>query len=196
MTNIQERYKICASSNSDINEHLPALHALATEVEKITEFGTRDGDSTTAFLAAIENTNKTLTCYDLYKSSNTLIFEQFKNFKFNNTDTLQVTIEETDLLFIDTLHTYFQLYNELGLHSKKVSTYIALHDTTTYGIEDEPLYQPGFTVKMSEKANIRTPKTGLKNAITDFLQTTKDGANWFIFKEYTNNNGLTILKRK
>lgn len=196
MIDIQQRYLQCRSMGSDINEHLPTLYNLATEVEKITEFGTRDGESTTAFLAAINNTDKTLTCYDLYRSANVKAFEQFSNYKFYNSDTLQITIDKTDFLFIDTLHTYFQLFNELNLHSPRVTKFIALHDTTTYGEQDEPFYLPVHSVKMSDKAYTTTQKTGLKNAINDFLSLTKEGNNWFIFQEYTNNNGLTILKRK
>lgn len=196
MIDIQQRYLQCRAIGSDINEHLPTLYNLATEVERITEFGTRDGESTTAFLAAIKNTNKTLICYDLYRSININLFEQFPNYIFHNTDTLQVSIAETDLLFIDTLHTYFQLFNELTLHSRQVSKYIVLHDTATYGETDEPFYLPVHDAKMSNKAYTTTLKTGLNNAVKDFLNLTKDGVNWYIFHEYTNNNGLTILKRK
>lgn len=196
MIDIQQKYLQCRTIGSDINEHLPTLYNLATEVKKITEFGTRDGESTTAFLAAIINTDKTLICYDLYRSTNVEIFEQFPNYKFYNSDTLQITIDKTELLFIDTLHTYFQLFNELNLHSQQVSKYIALHDTTTYGVQDEPFYTPAHSVKMSDKAYTTTQRTGLKSAVDDFLNLTKDGKNWSIFQEYTNNNGLTILKRK
>ena len=106
-----------------------------------------------------------------------------------------MNIEETDLLFIDTLHRYFQLYNELGLHAKNVKKYIILHDTETYGEVDEPLYAPQIPVKMSEKV-IRTKAKGLKQAISDFLNTTKEGKNWKIKEVFTNNNGLTVLERQ
>ena len=35
-----------------------------------------------------------------------------------------------ELLFIDTVHTEEQTFNELELHSHKVSKYIAFHDVT------------------------------------------------------------------
>jgi glycosyltransferase involved in cell wall biosynthesis len=47
---------------SDINEHLDVLKALATGKASVTEFGTRGGNSTVAFLAAQPDR---LTCYDL-----------------------------------------------------------------------------------------------------------------------------------
>ena len=91
-------------------------------------------------------------------------------------------------------YRYFQLYNELGLHAKKVKKYIILHDTETYGHADEPLYAPHISVKMSDKV-INTKKQGLKQAINDFLFETKEGKNWVIEEEFKNNNGLTILSR-
>lgn len=199
--NIQEYYKTCLDKPSDIVEHLPTLFEVAKlpEIQKITEFGTRDGESTAAFLAAIDGTDKTIVSYDLYRSDINNEYETIKNYKYFQSDTLQIKIEPTDLLFVDTLHTYFQLYNELGLHSKQVSKCIILHDTHTYGYIDEPFhtYTCGqYPIKMSEKAKITTSKVGLINALNDFLETTKDGANWKIYKQYTNNNGLTILKRK
>jgi hypothetical protein len=42
---------------------------------------------------------------------------------------LEVEIEETELLFIDTYHYYAQLKKELKLHAGKISRYIAFHDT-------------------------------------------------------------------
>ena len=35
-------------------------------------------------------------------------------------------------------------------------------------------------------------KTGLMPAVNEFLEANKE---WYIYRQYTNNNGLTILKR-
>lgn len=193
--NLQELYIQKYNSPSDINEHLPVIYKLASKVNHITEFGTRHGDSTIAILAAIENTNKKLISYDLFKSNIINNFEAVtKNFTFIQNDTLAIEIEKTDFLFIDTLHTYHQLYSELVKHSKNITTYIALHDTVSYGDKDEPFYDPNADVKMSSLVQ-KTDKTGLRNAINDFLKT-EDGQNWFVGQVFENNNGLTILKRK
>ena len=73
---------------------------------------------------------------------------------------------------------------------KNVNKWIILHDTITFGYTDEEFYQNG---KISENiSSIKKEKTGLKPAIEDFL---KNNACWTVEKEYTNNNGLTILKR-
>ncbi len=181
------------STSSDINEHLVTLFELAKECSTITEFGTRDGCSTTALAAAVENTDKRLTCIDLYRSNGIDVFLKLKNISFQQADTLIIDIEETDFLFIDTLHTYFQLFSELKKHSKSVLRYIALHDTVSYGLVDEWCYDPKATVKMS-KLTQQTQKTGLQAAVNDFLHT-EDGVNWKTKNNYLNNNGLLVLER-
>ena len=193
---IIERYNNLKNTASDINEHLGTLYDLVQNdgVQTIIEMGTRNGDSTTALLAGAYMTDKKITCYDLYKSPVVSNFESFDNFNFITADTLKVSIGTADLLFIDTLHTYFQLYNELVRHSNSITTYIALHDTVSFGTIDEKFYSNGSDVKMSDLVQ-PTYKTGLIKAIEDFLKT-EQGKNWYIFKVYTNNNGLTILKRK
>jgi hypothetical protein len=188
--NIQEEYNKRKSNSSDINEHFETLYKYGKKSNHITEFGTRYGDSTVALLYSQPHT---MVSYDLFKSE--FIDEiNLENYSFIQNDSLKVVIAETDILFIDTLHRYFQLYNELGLHAKKVKKYIILHDTETYGHADEPLYAPHISVKMSDKV-INTKKQGLKQAINDFLFETKEGKNWVIEEEFKNNNGLTILSR-
>lgn len=191
---IQSYYNDHKNTSSDINEHLPILHRLAEKIETIVEMGTRNGESTSAFLAAIEGTSKKLTCYDLYRAPIVEQFTKFSNFSFIQADTLKIDIEKADLLFIDTLHTYYQLYSELVKHSVNINTYIALHDVVSYGERDEPFYDPNAEVKMSDLIQ-QTTKVGLIAAVNDFLAT-KDGQNWYIGDTYTNNNGLMILKRK
>ena len=187
---IQKEYNKRKLDASDINEHLETLYKYGKECSNITELGSRFGDSTIALL----NSNpETMVSYDLFKADFVDEIKQ-ENFEFITGDSLKITIEETDLLFIDTLHRYFQLYNELGLHAKKVRKYIILHDTESYGISDEPLYPSHLPVVMSDKV-IKTKKQGLQQAINDFLHETKEGKNWEVKEVFKNNNGLTILSR-
>ena len=141
--NIQEEYNKRKSNSSDINEHFETLYKYGKKSNHITEFGTRYGDSTVALLYSQPHT---MVSYDLFKSE--FIDEiNLENYSFIQNDSLKVVIAETDILFIDTLHRYFQLYNELGLHAKKVKKYIILHDTETYGHADEPLYAPHIVLR-------------------------------------------------
>ena len=79
------------------------------------------------------------------------------------------------MLFIDTWHTHDQLKEELERHHGKVSKFITMHDTETFGIEGEDKKKPGLT-----------------DALIEFLFKHKE---WKIYKHYKNNNGLTILRR-
>ena len=100
------------------------------------------------------------------------------DFIFNLESSLDCTIEKTDLLFIDTWHSYNQLYAELSRHHNNVNKYIIMHDTTDCQFRNE-----NFIVEN---------KNGLYPAILNF---TLINQNWFIHEKFANNNGLTILKR-
>jgi hypothetical protein len=95
-------------------------------------------------------------------------------FAFLQKDVLWTEIEETDLLFIDRLHDYDQLAQELKLDAGKVRKYIVLHDTTTFAERGET-----------------EGHRGLWPAVEEFL---REGT--FRLKErYENNNGLAVLER-
>lgn len=192
MEKIKNYYDKYSKEVSDINEHLPTLKKYAEECNHITEMGVRSGLSTVALLMG---SPKKMISYDItdvaFKIKNDLIKEcNNKNidYIFEIGDTLKIDIEKTDLLFIDTLHTYNQLLYELNKHSKNVNNYIILHDTTTFGYKDEIIYNHASDIIKNNKTN----KSGLFNAILDFL---KDNKNWEILEKYENNNGLTILKK-
>ena len=87
-------------------------------------------------------------------------------------NTLEIEIEPTDLLFIDTLHTYDQLIKELELHGNKSKKFIIIHDTETFGGNKK--------------------KKGLEHAYKEFLT---NNENWSLLEHFANNNGLTVLKR-
>jgi hypothetical protein len=177
---------------SDINEHIPTLIEYASECETITEMGVRAITSTWAFLGAAP---KRLISYDIENPSKwganiDMVYEVAKhynlNYEFRKENVLKLDIDETDLLFLDTWHAYCQLKAELEKHSSKAKKYIIMHDTTSYEFRDEPL--------TSENAWDGAPPTGkgLWAAVTEFLDSTDE---WVLHKRYTNNNGLTILKR-
>jgi hypothetical protein len=147
--------------------------------------GVRSGVSTVAFLNA---NPKTLISIDIIKHNNINDLEKQSkveniNFNFILGNTLNIVIEETDLLFIDTLHTYDQLSKELKLHVDKVKKYIILHDTTSFEYKDEKL--KNYTVSP-------TGKCGLWSAVQEFLN---NNNNWIVKERFKNNNGLTILEK-
>lgn len=173
---LEERFSAMCREPSDINEHLPTLRAYASQVEHVTEFGVRSGRSTVALLAAQPGV---LRSYDIVECPITgelapLAFRS--NFTFAVASTLDVRIESTDLLFVDTLHTYDQLSQELRLHADAVSRWIVLHDTTTFGERGED----GVS-------------RGLWPAVEEFLAR---NPSWRVAARQANNNGLTVLERK
>lgn len=169
-------YSGAVAAPSDINEHLPTLRALASSVDRVTEMGTRTGVSTTALLAGRPLRH---VSYDLLFREDAYrvlsAADEATEATFVQADVLQIDIDETDLLFIDTLHTYAQLGAELRRHASKVTCFIALHDTTTFGEVGEDGARPG-----------------LWKAVEEFVA---ERPEWHVEHRYTNNNGLTVLRR-
>ena len=172
-----EQYKRPGLHSDDIVEHLDTLTRYADECDHVTEMGFRVGTSFCALLAAEP---KKLITYDI--KIDDVYINNFKKLACDKTEcvfheksTLDVEIEETDLLFIDTLHTYTQLKQELKLHGNKSRKYLIFHDTVTYGNYGEDHQTPG-----------------LKLAIEEFLM---DNPQWKMHAHYYNCNGLTVIKR-
>lgn len=175
MNTILENYKRCCTTHSDIYQHLPVLYKYASLCSHITEFGTRNVTSTWAFAYSYP---EKIVFYDTIHNSHIDNFIQICNkegvnavYKQENTRTAR--IEETDLLFIDTLHTYDQVKAEL-LNFNRVKKYIILHDTKIFGNVD----YDGRGI-------------GIKPAIKEFLN---NNTNWAVEYETDNNNGLMVLR--
>ena len=184
-------YQNACKIESDINQNLPVLYEIAKECSHITEFGVRTGSSTRAFL----NTSAKLRSYDLSIDSNVnhlfdVAKKQGKDVSYVEADVLNIEIEDTDLLFIDTWHQYEQLKHELQTHSKKVKKYIAFHDTQTYGVTGEKCSNASSGEIVT--GYIENPM-GLLPAIIEF---TISNPEWQFKVHKTNNNGLTVLEKK
>ena len=111
---LQELYNEKCSIPSDIHEHLPTLKRYAEECDHITEMGVRWVVSTYALLMGKP---KKLISYDINPIDSNVIQEMVKNdtdFEFRVANTLNLEIEETDLLFLDTWHAYDQLKAEFS----------------------------------------------------------------------------------
>ena len=191
MYDFNQDYITECNRTSDINEHLPTLDRLAKDCTHITEFGVRTGSSTRAFL----NTNASLRSYDLsidsYLNSIFKKAQEFgKDVSYTEADVLNIEIEETDLLFIDTWHQYEQLKQELSIHGKKSRKYIAFHDTQTYGVIGENCSNSSSGKIVTNY--MENPK-GLLPTIIEFII---ENPEWQFKIHKTNNNGLTILEKK
>jgi len=176
---LQSRYPELASTPSDINEHLPTFKRYAKECNSVTELGVR---SIVSLWAWLDSKVPTIRAYDLNQPPEDSLryveayaVENNIDFKFTQADVLQTVLEPTELLFIDTWHTYSQLKQELKLHSEVPSKFIMFHDTTLFG-------------RRSEDGTAR----GLQDALDEFLL---DTDSWKVREKFTNNNGLTVLER-
>jgi len=177
METIHDRYEHFCKLPSDINEHLPRIRYYASKCKYVTELGVRAMVSTWALLDGLTENGGYYAGIDIVNP------EEFGEFKvaevvrqcekegiralFLIGDSLQIDIPETDLLFIDTLHTKQQLSGELARHHGIVKKYIIIHDTDSAADEMLP-------------------------AIYDFL---KDHPEWTIREQHAYNNGIIILAK-
>lgn len=184
---IQNKYKQCCETPSDINELLPYLKKYADKCESVCELGVRSVVSTYAFLASkakmiygydIETQPQVAECIELCKKEN-------RNWTFIEADILQIKLPKVDFIFIDTFHTAAQCSKELELHAKQAKKYIGFHDIATYWENAELSY------KAVEHTNMNSTE-GLKYAIEPFL---KEHPEWIIDLKLEFNNGLLILKK-
>ena len=150
MNPFENKYSELCKTKSDINEHLPTLYNYALECNSITEFGVRSCVSTYAFLYGLfqNNDNTNYTGVDPFKHNNINEIESLCsntniNFNFIEESDLNITINNTDILFIDSWHCYGQLIRELNKHHMNVNKYIIIHDTTVDEFKSEIIRMPG-----------------------------------------------------
>ena len=176
---MSEAFDILTRTATDINEHLPMLYFLAQQCDHVTEFGVRTGASTLAFLHGLQGRPATLRSYDIndqYGVQDSLTRWTRVEWTFSICSTLSITrIEPTDLLFVDTLHNYDQVRQELALHGDAARRWIVFHDTETFGtIGDDG-------------------GRGINQAITEWLEAKPE---WRIVYRTHRNNGLTVIERQ
>lgn len=164
---IEERYQELCRTPSDIHEHLPTFREYADKCEHVTEFGVRGCVSLHAFLVSKA---KKVVAYDIANVN----VPACDKLTFICADVLKVDIEPTDLLFIDTLHTFAQLHGELYWHADLVRKFIIMHDTEIFGRNGED------------------GGPGLNAAIAEFLA---ENQAWSEIYRTEVNNGLTILAK-
>jgi hypothetical protein len=180
---LEQRFQAACAAQSDIAAHLPLLRTLAEACEHVTELGLRWANgSTLAFLAAQPST---FISWDL--SPRAVISQMVAYLIAESEDSrtsfqprvgssLDVTIELTDLLFIDTYHVHRQLAAELTKHGERARRYLVFHDTATFGRVGEDGTEPG-----------------LRAAIRDFQM--NHFPLWRVHTDTDVCNGLIVLER-
>ena len=134
----QRRYEHVARAPSDIQSHLPRLRQEARGT--VLELGVRGGNSTAALLAGVEERGGTLWSVDVDPASAS-IFAGHPQWRFVRADSRDVAAlesrglpRELDVLFVDTLHTYEQVRDELRAWGDRVRPggVLLFHDTDSY----------------------------------------------------------------
>ncbi len=199
-TELEELYHKYSQAPSDINEHIPVLRQLSTECSSVVEMGVRNMIATWGILLGLTE-NPSPNCSYLgidlspppkgsLKQAQRLSLENDISFSFWKANNMDIDIEQVDLLFIDTYHTYLHLTYELEKFSSKVNKYIAMHDTSyPWGENDEPPY---YGISSEYPSWIDRDKRGLWLAVQDFLERHPE---WTLHERRLNNHGFTILKR-
>ena len=174
MKNVETLYQELLTRPSDIRAHLPALRELASQSQRVVELGVRDGNSTTALLAGQPDS---LLMVDIVPRPE--VFGRLQavsgrtalNYAWEDSRTFGMV--PSDLLFIDTLHTYEQLKAELAQHAGRVRRWIALHDTETFRERGED------------------GSAGLWPAIEELLES---ATGWQIESHDPRDHGFTVLR--
>ena len=173
---IKEAFIVRKTKPSDINEHMETLRRLSSKCKHITELGVGEMVSSWAFLEGLRAEGGKLVSIDIKSPTEYGVpleniqegcIKEGIEFVFRLESSLMIEIEETDMLFIDTLHTYKQVSQELKLHADKAKKYIVFHDTESC-------------------------KEDLLRAVSEFLEVHPE---WRETEHHTHNNGLTVLTR-
>lgn len=197
---LQNQYELHSHTPSDIYEHLPLLRQLSRECSSVVEIGLRSMVSTWGVLQGLAESPAKTKSYmgiDLYSPdlgklgmAKKLAEGNQINFNFVEENSMHAEIKSTDLLFIDSLHTYAHLTYELERYAGNVKKYIAMHDTSApWGDTDDSEYYGNYSEY--PKAIDKT-KRGLWPAVVDFLSRHPE---WKLEARHENNHGFTILKR-
>ena len=168
---IEEKYQQLCETPSDINEHLPTLRKYALLSDRIVELGVRGMVSTWALLAGLPKEMLSIDIVDPsehggnVEETGKMSEAERIYWRFLKGSSLEIELFRHDLLFIDTIHSYEQLSQELRLHSPHTTKYIIMHDTVI-------------------------PE--MQRAIDEFLTRNND---WKVKEVFINNSGLTVLQR-
>lgn len=189
--NLTDFYEAKKATPSSSNEHMDTLRKYAVRCEHVTEFGVSQGYSTVAFLTACP---AELHSYDITRQPEIDGIEAWANqtcktkFVFHQQSSLEADFESTDLLLVDSLHTYDQVRQELALHGHKVRKYLIFHDTIFWAYKNE-IDSGG---EADHAFYSRRHKQGIGPAIEEYMTAHPE---WQIIEHHYHQSGLTVYAR-
>jgi len=172
---IDSIYKFWCDTPSNMMKEIQTIYKYASECKHITEFGFGIGRSGSAILAARP---KTYISYDIRDYGPRKLYEDIASnlnidFRFILASSIEIDIESTEMIFIDSWHTFDHKTKELERHNFNISKYILIHDTRTCGHVGEDGSKPGYL-----------------QAIRNFLLKYE---NWYLKEIKQDGNGIVVL---
>ena len=170
-----DKFEELKFTDSDIYKHLDTIYKYAKNCDVGIELGCGTGKSSFALLMGLH----TLYSCDIYHLNTTYDFinsyfgERFVRYHGSSFDF--DLIDEADLLFVDSHHTYETVSKELEIHAHKIKKYIMFHDTVAFG-------------EVGEDGG-----KGIMFAINEFLEANPE---WKIVHQVDYNNGFMIIERQ
>lgn len=193
-------YNYHCQTPSDIYQHIPVLKELAQQCSSVIEIGIRYMVSSWGIFEGLAHSpfpNRSYLGIDLafppkesFDQAKSLAEQNGITFNFLQANDMDIELEQADMLFIDSLHTYCHLTYELETFSPKIRKFITMHDTSApWGNQDDDQYTGDYS---EYPAQYDRYKRGLWPAVEDFL---KRHPEWTLQERRLNNHGFTILRR-
>jgi hypothetical protein len=198
---LKRQYDHSCEEPSPIYQHVPVLRKLAKGCSSVIEIGLWEMTSSWGLLQGLAESRSPFKSYlgidprspelETLQRAQRVSDAHGIQFRYWQTNDLEIEIEPAELLFIDSLHTYCHLSYELEKFSPKITKYIAMHDTSApWGERDDEDYRGDFSEYPSW---IPRNKKGTWFAVEDFLARHPE---WVLLERYLHCHGFTILRRK
>lgn len=167
---IQEAFDFVVQKPRDMDQHLHTLEEYASKCQHVTDISIRR-ESIVALLAS---SAKTVRSYnpEIEPVSDYCLAQHADSSRWTGDPSTVKEIEPTELLFLNTRHTYSQVYQELVTFAPKISKYIILHNTKIFAEKGED------------------GQRGILAAVRDFL---RKNPQWSVIFHTNEQYGLTIL---
>lgn len=190
---LETLYTQHCGSGTAIALHLQRLRALASGLSDVIEFGVKRGASSTAWLLGAEH----VTSYDIVPTIEARQLEQLAHgrWTYRIQSSLEAPVQECDLLFIDSLHTFAQCDAELRRHADLVSRYLVFHDTLTFGSvgADGESGRQLWDYHTHLGQSVPMDALGIRPAIDRLMM--RDSS-WRVRSHHLDNHGLLVLERR
>ncbi len=180
-------------SGTAIALHLPWLRALGNSLSDVIEFGVKGGASSSAWLLGAEH----VTSYDIVSTVEARQLEQLaqSRWTYRIQSSLEAPVQECDLLFIDSLHTFAQCDAELRRHADLVRRYLVFHDTLTFGSvgADGESGRQLWDYRTHRGESVPETALGIRPAIDQLMM--RDSS-WRVGNHHLDSHGLLTLERR